>query len=103
MGELHKGVAKLAPGHRQMKLARWIDEDLRLRFQGRVLPVTEEIGELWGQLSGKAEAEGQKLPVIDTLLGATALVHGLTVVTRNTADIERTGAPVFNPWEEEPS
>jgi len=61
--------------------------------------VTEEVASLWGRISGEAEAKGMKLPVIDALLGATALVHELTVVTRNTADIERTGAAVFNPWE----
>ena len=99
IGELHKGAAKLAPGPHQLKLARWIDQELRLRFQGRVLPVTEEVAGVWGRLSGEAEALGKKLPVIDALLGATALVHGLTVVTRNTADIARTGATVLNPWE----
>jgi len=62
--------------------------------------VTEEVTSTWGRVAGEAEAEGKKLPVIDALLGATALVHGLTVATRNTADIARTGAPVFNPWEE---
>lgn len=99
IGELQKGVAKLPQGDHRKKLARWIDEDLRLRFQGRVLPVTEEVAEAWGRLSGEAEAKGAKLPVIDALLGATALVHGLTVATRNTTDIARTGAAIFNPWE----
>jgi len=99
IGEVQKGVAKLTPGPQRTKLIQWVEEDLLLRFQGRILPVTEEIASLWGQISGGAEAEGTKLPVIDALLGATALVHGLTVATRNTSDIERTGAPVFNPWE----
>jgi toxin FitB len=99
IGELEKGVAKLYVGPRRTKLVRWIEDDLRSMFEGRILPVTHEVASVWGQLSGQAEAEGMKIPVIDALLGATALVHGLTVVTRNTSDIARTGAAVFNPWE----
>jgi predicted nucleic acid-binding protein len=53
---------------------------------------------VWGRISGEAERQGRKLPVIDGLIGATAMAHGLTVATRNTDDIARTGARVFNPW-----
>lgn len=49
-------------------------------------------------MSAKAEREGKPIPVIDALLGATAIVHGLTVVTRNASDIARTGAPIVDPW-----
>jgi toxin FitB len=63
-----------------------------------VLDVTEEIALVWGKLQAEAERRGQTLPVIDALLGATALTHGLLVVTRNEADIGRTGARGVDPW-----
>ena len=51
-----------------------------------------------GKLQGEAERRGQALPVIAALLGATALTHGLPIVTRNEADLGRTGVRVINPW-----
>lgn len=52
----------------------------------------------WGVMLGEAEARGASLPVIDALIGATASVHRCAVVTRNVADLERTGIDVVNPW-----
>jgi predicted nucleic acid-binding protein len=75
-----------------------VDDELAGRFRGRVLSIDERVANLWGKISGEAEKKGKRLPVIDGLIGATALVHGLTVASRNTADIARTGARVFNPW-----
>lgn len=99
VGELAKGIARLADDRRREKLRRWVEVDLRRRFEGRILPVTEEVARRWGEISGISEIRGATLPVLDTLIAATALVHGLAVVTRNVADLERAGAPVVNPWE----
>jgi hypothetical protein len=60
----------------------------------RVLPVTAAVAEEWGRLNVP-----NPLPVIDSLLAATAKVHGLTLVTRNVADVEATGIPVVNPFD----
>jgi len=54
----------------------------------------------WGRLLGTAERQGKKLPVMDSLIAATAITHNLTVVTRNTRDLERCQAKVFNPWKD---
>ena len=51
------------------------------------------------QISGASEARGKPLPVIDALIAATGLVHGLVVATRNVSDLERCGARCLNPWE----
>ena len=59
----------------------------------RLLPVTAEIADQWGHLGVP-----DPISVADGLLAATALVHGLTLVTRNTRDIERTGVHLFNPF-----
>ncbi|HSN57299.1 MAG TPA: type II toxin-antitoxin system VapC family toxin [Candidatus Sulfomarinibacteraceae bacterium] len=98
IGELHKGVAKLPAGTRRARLETWVEVDLAGRFHGRVLPVDGAVAAAWGVMLGEAEAGGVPLPVIDALIGATAKVHGCAVVTRNVADLERTGAHVVNPW-----
>ncbi|MFZ0215520.1 MAG: type II toxin-antitoxin system VapC family toxin, partial [Candidatus Dormiibacterota bacterium] len=58
------------------------------------LPVSLEVADRWGRLN----APGSR-PVVDTLMAATALVHGLTLATRNLADVAGIGVPVFNPFE----
>lgn len=98
LGEFYKGIAKLNDSRKRERLQSWVDDELAGRFRGRVLSIDERVANLWGKISGEAEKKGKRLPVIDGLIGATALVHGLTVASRNTADIARTGARVFNPW-----
>lgn len=99
IGELSKGIALLADGRRRKRLLQWVESDLRRRFEGRILPVTEEVARRWGEICASSELRGAKVPVLDALIAATALAHSLTVVTRNVADMERAGASVLNPWE----
>ncbi len=68
------------------------------RFRGRLLTIDSGVAARWGAKAGESEARGQRLPVIDGLIAATSLQHDLTVVTRNTDDLERCGARCFNPW-----
>jgi hypothetical protein len=98
IGELEKGVAKLADGKRRTRLRAWVRRDLVTRFAGRLLPVDLQIADRWGALVGTSESKGLPLLVIDSLIAATCLVHGLTAVTRNRADFERCGVECFSPW-----
>ncbi len=100
IGELQKGIGKLPDIARQEELQAWVDNDLAIRFEGRILPIDTEVASQWGILLGKTEKAGKKLPVIDSLIAATATVHNLTVVTRNTKDLEKCQAQAFNPWED---
>ncbi len=63
-------------------------------FADRVLPVDTATARLWGELSAC-----RGLPVIDTLIAATAIAHELTLVTRNTRDVEATRVPLVDPWQ----
>lgn len=73
-------------------LDRWFRQ-MRTRLAHRVLPIDEPIAEAWAQLSVP-----DPLPLIDGLLAATAKVHGLTLVTRNVADVARTGVALLDPF-----
>lgn len=98
LGELQKGVTKLSDSKKKRRLQLWIQDDLRQRFGGRVLDIDEATAITWGRLQGEAERRGRPMPVIDSLIAATAVTHELIVVTRNGTDIEQSGATVFDPW-----
>jgi len=101
IGEVRKGIDLLDDRDpKRGKLQSWLDHDVRVRFAGRLLPFDEGVAERWGQLEASAKRRRLTLPTIDTQLAATALHHGLTFVTRNSADIAPTGVPLFNPWGE---
>ncbi|WP_456409645.1 PIN domain-containing protein [Oceanithermus sp.] len=99
-GELAKGIEKLADGARRRQLLTWMERDLKSWFAGRVLPIDLEVAERWGLILARAEASGRTLPAVDALLAASALTHGLVLVTRNTRHFRVTGLEVFDPWVE---
>jgi len=98
LGELRKGIASLADASRKALLESWVAGDIMIRFEGRILEVDRAISERWGQAAGMLAKRGTPLPVIDGLLAATALHHGLTLVTRNIRDVAPTGVMVIDPW-----
>lgn len=95
IGELTKGIARRR--HRDPRSAAGLEHWLRgieELFSDRVIPIDASIATAWGNLDA-----GRPLPVIDSLLAATAKVRGFTLVTRNVKDIEPTGVPYINPWD----
>ncbi len=99
MGELEKGVEKLAPSRRKTSLGKWVREDLARRFGDRLLPIDLSVTQRWGAIAGASERKGRPLPVMDSLIAATAMAHGLTVVSRNVSDFDRCGVQCVNPWQ----
>ena len=75
-------------------LRAWIDDQILPRFEGRILAVDTAVAQKCARLH-VPDPQAER----DALIAATALVHGLTVVTRNVADFESTGAAVLNPWQ----
>lgn len=98
LGEILKGIAILPESKRRSQLQQWLNETLRPWFQGRILPVNEPVAERWGWMAGESKLKGRPLKVEDGLIAATALEHGLTVVTRNVKDFEGLGVTILNPW-----
>jgi predicted nucleic acid-binding protein len=95
IGELRKGVEikRKSDSVTADRLNIWVD-GLEADFADRILSIDVSVSRLWGELSA-----AQSRPVVDTLIAATAIVHGLTLVTRNTRDIEWTGVQFTNPWD----
>ena len=94
LGELRKGVAlkKRTDPDSARKLAAWVD-GLEYSFADRILGIDAVTARLWGEWSAQ-----RPRPVIDTLLAATAAVHELTLVTRNTADVNDVKVKLLDPW-----
>ncbi len=98
LGEIQKGISKLAEGKKKMLLQSWLADELLERFNGRILNVTTEAALHWGGILGDSEKNGRTLPVVDALIAAIAITNGLTLVTRNTSDMTASGAHLFDPW-----
>ncbi len=98
LGEIRTGIDRLRTHDADQAdvFGRWLSE-LRTRFAGRILPVDARVADRWGRLNATASRN-----TVDSLIAATAHVHDLTVVTRNTKDFQGCDVPLVNPWEYEP-
>ena len=85
---------------RRAELNEWLTRTLRPAFTERILPVTEDILLRWRLLTESGRKIGHTYSHPDLVLAATALHHGLTVVTRDRSDFDRARVQVFNPWEQ---
>ena len=94
IGEVRRGIERLRPRDAAQALVfeTWLEE-VRLVFADRLLVVDLRVAETWGRISAS-----DTVPSVEGLLAATALLHGLTVVTRDTAPFERIGVPCLDPW-----
>jgi toxin FitB len=95
LGEIRKGIEPLEASARREKLRVWLESQLPDWFEDRILAVDAAVADRWGRLLSEVR---RPVPAIDSLLAATALHHGLRLVTRNTADFEYPGLEVVDPW-----
>lgn len=98
VGEIRKGISLLPEGRRRAALQGWLENDLLLRFSGRILPIDMAIADRWGRISASARAKGAPIPVIDGLLAGTAMHHNLTLVSRDESFATLAGIELLNPW-----
>lgn len=106
LAELQKGYYKLQKTKpvrdnktRAIKIGNWIQR-IEKRFEGRILAIDSKLLNAWSSLCGSAEAEGKKLPVIDSLISVTAQLHGMVIVTRSVDDFRNCseGLEIFDPY-----
>lgn len=96
IGEVRQGIERLRrrDGQQAAVYEAWL-ATLRHSYRDRILPITAEVAEEWGRLNVPDPVSG-----MDGLMAATAKVHDLTLVTRNTADVSSTGVRLLNPFEQ---
>jgi predicted nucleic acid-binding protein len=99
-GELQKGIEKLPESKKKEALRIWTANELRNRFQNRILGIDMRVAICWGKIQSIAEKKGKPMPAIDSLIAATGITNGMVVVTRNITDMEQSGADLLNPWSE---
>jgi predicted nucleic acid-binding protein len=95
LGEIRFGILLLPKGRRRTSLERWFDAGVQ---RIHCVPWEAETGIAWAGLLARLRASGRAMPIKDSLIAATALVHELTMVTRNRAVFEKTGVQVVDPW-----
>jgi hypothetical protein len=98
IGEILKGISLLRESSKRRALETWL-KTLERDYGDRLLSIDLETSRLWGELTAAAQKAGRVVHTTDGLIAATALRHGLHVMTRNTADFEPTGVLLVNPWE----
>ena len=100
IGEIRKGIEKLPDSKRKTTLREWLEDDLLMRFSGRILPIDSDVMLSWGALIGRLELSGKKMAAMDSLIAAQ-VVHGkFSLVTRNEDDFKYAGIRIVNPWSE---
>jgi predicted nucleic acid-binding protein len=99
LAEIRFGIELVADATRRAALNDWLTHKVRPMFEQRVLAVSEDIIFKWRVLVEAGRKAGHTYSQPDLFIAATALHHGLTVVTRDTNDYRRTRVPVLNPWE----
>jgi predicted nucleic acid-binding protein len=99
LAELHYGIERLANGAKRSRLEKWFADELLGRFEGRIFVMDGMAAAEWGVIMARGERLGQPISEMDAWIAATAMVHGLTVVTRNVWDFTAHEGKLLNPWE----
>ena len=97
LGEVMNGIWRLPAGKRRSRLEAWF-EGLLARYEARILPVDAAVAGKWGRLAGALARQGAPTSMADGLIAATALVHGLKLATRNSADFRPFEVEIVDPW-----
>ncbi|MFN0101426.1 MAG: type II toxin-antitoxin system VapC family toxin [Bryobacteraceae bacterium] len=95
LGELRFGILILPKGKKRSSLERWFDEGVK---RIHCLPWDTDTGLKWAELLARLRTTGKAMPIKDSLIAATAVVHGLTVATRNGSDFRNAGVQIVNPF-----
>ena len=99
IGEIKHGISRLpTTDPRRARLSSWLETEILEPFADCILPFDREVAAKWGEIMGEADSLGQSRPPLDAQIVATALVHDLTIVTRNVSDLNFAGARVVNPF-----
>ena len=101
IAEIKRGINRLDESDpRRQKLSEWLENDILSQYGDSIIPFDLPVAKAWGEIMASADRAGRSRPSLDAQIVATALVHGLVIVTRNVRDLDFAGAKVVNPWNE---
>jgi len=95
LGEISAGVLALPTGRKRTRLLAWLDS---VALSVECVPWDAAVSRRWAELVAGVRRKGRSLPLLDSMIAATALEHGFTVATRNVADFEKAGVQVVDPF-----
>jgi hypothetical protein len=98
LAEIRFGIELVTDANKRAELQDWLTHKIRPMFEQRILPIAEDVMFKWRLLLEEGRKSGHTFSQPDLIIAATALHHGLTVVSRDVADYEKTLVPIFNPW-----
>jgi len=99
IGEIQRGIERLPDSRRKIEMQAWVNNHLIQRFNNRVISLDTQTMLIWGSLTARMESAGVPLPLMDSLIIATALQHTMVIVTRNISDFGNRGVQIINPWQ----
>jgi predicted nucleic acid-binding protein len=99
LGELTNGIMRLAAGKRRRELDAWLSQIEQL-YSPRIFAIDIETARIWGEITARASKQGNTIPIADGLIAATALRHGLHLMTRNLPHFRTTGILLLDPWQD---
>jgi toxin FitB len=98
IAEIRFGIELVGDAIRRAELHEWLTHKVRPMFDGRILPISEDVMFRWRLMVEEGRRTGHTFSQPDLIIAATAFHHGLTVVTRDVRDYQRARVPVLNPW-----
>ena len=99
LAEIRFGIELVGDANKRAELGDWLTNKVRPMFDQRILPITEDVMLKWRLLVEEGRKVGHTFSQPDLIIAATAIHHGLTVITRDRKDYDKARAPVMNPWE----
>jgi predicted nucleic acid-binding protein len=102
LAEIRFGIERVADVNRRAELNDWLAQKVRPMFEQRVLAITEDVMLKWRLLVEEGRKSGHTFSQPDLIIAATALYHGVTVVSRDVSEYQRARVPVLNPWKDQP-
>lgn len=100
LGELEWGIEAVTDASKRAALRQWLTQTLLPAYTGRLLPIDADVMVTWARMVLSSGKKPGQVPCMDALIAATALHHGLTLVTRNESDFSEFQVSLLNPWQD---
>jgi hypothetical protein len=97
--EVRSGIERMAVGRRRNRIEDWLQYELPLRFEGRILLIDATVADASGKIIARSKQVGRPIGAMDAFIAATAEVHHLMLVTRNESDFKSVLKTTLNPWD----